>query len=332
MSEMKSNVTFIKKPELFAQLKKQEDEFYGVIDGALRDHLPEWIKTSSCVYWLDQPEAQKNLKTYEEVSVFFLEKGISRSSTIIAIGGGATTDLAGFVAATILRGVCWMAIPTTLLAMVDGSIGGKVAVNTAQGKNLLGSFHAPSSVLICHDFLSTLPEAELHSGMGEILKYGFLSKEISDLILNKTPLDVIAFECAHFKSQVVEKDFKDLNERALLNLGHTLGHAFESTLKVSHGMAVAMGLRYLFELFSLQESLDNWNKMALSLNLPFDQLDLKFYKNFSLVQFTEFLKMDKKKTHQSIKLILVKEMGECFIHEIAFNDLLKKIEEHEAFN
>lgn len=331
MFEMKSNVTFIKKPELFAQLKLKDHEFYGVIDSALKDHLPEWINSSKKVFWLKSPESQKNLKVYEEITSFFLACGISRSSHLFAIGGGATTDLAGFAAATLLRGLAWTAVPTTLLAMVDGSIGGKVAINTPEGKNLLGAFHAPEAVYICHDFLSSLPASEIQSGSGEVLKYCFLSKKIADLVTHKANLDVIAFECAQFKTQIVGRDFKEQNERAILNLGHTLGHAFESHLSIPHGTAVAMGLRYLLEIFS-PERVTDWNKLSVALNLPLEPLEVKSYSAFSLSAFVQFLKVDKKKSLQNIKVILVKEIGHCYIHEMPFSELLEKIEKHEAFN
>lgn len=332
MIEMKSNLTFIKKPELFAALKPLEAQFYAVIDEKLKSHLPEWMLSSDKVYWLSNPEGQKNLKSYGEISEFFLEKGIYRNATLVAIGGGAATDLAGYVAATILRGVEWIAVPTTLLAMVDGSIGGKVAINTAQGKNLLGAFHAPKKIFICNDFLSTLPEVEMQSGKGEILKYGFLSSKIADLIFNHADLEVISFECAKFKCEVVEKDFKETGDRILLNLGHTLGHAFESTLKIPHGVAVAMGIHYLLQLFSQGEELKNWNKLTASLGLPLDHLLLTHYPNFSFKEFKTFLTQDKKKDHQQIKLVMVKSLGHCHTFEMPFTDFLKKVEDHEAFH
>ena len=332
MIEMKSNLTFIKKPELFAALKPLEGQFFAVIDEKLKVHLPEWILNSDKVFWLDHPEAQKNLKTYGEISEFFLEKGIYRNATLIAIGGGATTDLAGFVASTILRGIDWIAVPTTLLAQVDGSIGGKVAINTRFGKNLLGAFHAPKSVYLCHDFLTTLPEAEMISGKGEILKYGFLSILISDLILNHAELEVIIFECAKYKSEVVEKDFKETGDRILLNLGHTLGHAFESTLKIPHGVSVAMGIHYLMLLFSQNEELKMWNKLAVSLEMPLDQLQLGHYPNFSLETLKKYLIQDKKKDQNLIKLVMVKSVGHCETRSMNLAEFLKKIEDYEAFH
>lgn len=332
MIEMKSNLTFIKKPELFAALKPLEAQFYAVIDEKLKSHLPEWMLSSDKVYWLSNPEGQKDLKTYGEISEFMLAKGIYRNATLVAIGGGATTDLAGYVAATILRGVEWIAVPTTLLAMVDGSIGGKVAINTAQGKNLLGAFHAPKEIFICNDFLITLPEIEMQSGKGEILKYGFLSERIAELILNHADLEMLSFECAKFKSEVVEKDFKETGDRILLNLGHTLGHAFESSLKIPHGLAVAMGINYLLQVFSQGEELKNWNKLATCLDLPMTQLQLSYYPKFSYETFKSFLTQDKKKDQQQIKIVMVKSIGHCHVLGMPLVEFLKKIEAHEAFH
>lgn len=332
MIEMKSNLTFIKKPELFAALKSFETHFYAVIDEKLKAHLPEWILNSNNVFWLTDPEAQKNLKTYGEISEFLLEKGIYRSATLIAIGGGATTDLAGYVASTILRGVEWIAVPTTLLAQVDGSIGGKVAINTNQGKNLLGSFHNPKMVYLCYDFLSTLPEIEMLSGKGEILKYGFLSTKISDLILNHAELEVIIFECAKFKAEVVERDFKETGDRILLNLGHTLGHAFESSLKIPHGVAVAMGIHYLMLLFSQTEELKTWNQLAVSLAMPLGHLQLSHYPSFSIEALKKYLTQDKKKDQDQIKLVMVKSVGHCETQSVKLSEFLEKIEDHEALH
>lgn len=329
---MKSNLSFIKKPELFTALKSFEEQFYAVIDVKLKPHLPEWILSSDKVFWLSDPEGSKSLKVHGEVCEFFLEKGIYREATLIAIGGGATTDLAGFVAATLLRGVRWISVPTTLLAQVDGSIGGKVAVNSKHGKNLIGSFHQPKIVYICHDFLSTLPENEIVSGKGEILKYGFLSRKIAELILNKASLEMIAFECAQFKTEVVEKDFKETGERVLLNLGHTLGHAFESSLKIPHGISVAMGIHYLFVLFSQTEELKIWNQLAFELSMPLEQMTLNHYPEFTFEELKKYLIQDKKKNQNQIKLVMVKSIGQCETLSMKMEEFLSRIEAHEAFH
>lgn len=328
---MESQLSYIKKPELFEELKRFESTFFAVVDSKVRDHLPDWMQTSNNVFWITNPEESKNLATFEKGLNFFLDKGITRQSTLVAIGGGATTDLAGFIAASLLRGVNWISIPTTLLAMVDGSIGGKVAVNMPQGKNLVGAFHAPAIVYICHDFLVTLPEEEWISGKGEILKYAFLSEKIANLVLNKAEMEVIALECAYYKKQVVDRDFKENGDRIFLNLGHTLGHAFESTLKISHGLSVAMGLGYLFEVLSLKERKTEWERMGEALNLPLNQLTLPHYKNFSVDKFKNYLGQDKKKTETEIRLVLVHKIGSPFVEKIKLADLLAKVEGHRDF-
>ena len=332
MIAMKSNLSFIKKPELFNALKSFEGQFYAVIDVKLKPHLPEWMILSEQVFWISDPEGSKSLKTFGEIAEFFIEKGIHRESTLIAIGGGATTDLAGFVAATILRGINWISVPTTLLAQVDGSIGGKVAINSTHGKNLIGAFHQPQMVYICHEFLSTLSEVEMTSGKGEILKYGFLSKKISDLILGKASLEVIAFECAQFKTDIVEKDFKENGDRILLNLGHTLGHAFESSLKIPHGLSVAMGVYYLLSLFSQKEELNIWNQLAVSLSMPLPELSLQHYPGFSAEKLKKYLVQDKKKNQDQIKLVMVKAIGKCETLTMKMEDFMSKIEAYEAFH
>ncbi len=329
---MKSNLSYLKKLELFKELDDyKDDQFFAVADQRVKNHLPQWISFSPNIFWLKQPEEEKNLEVFGNAVEFFLKQGICRSSTIYAIGGGATTDLAGFVAATIQRGVPWVAIPTTLLAMIDGSIGGKVAVNMPQGKNLVGAFHLPERVLICGDFLSTLSEKEWMSGKGEVLKYGFLSREVHDLILSKAPIEEIALACAKHKSQVVERDFKETGERINLNLGHTLGHAFESTLKIPHGHAVAMGLRYLFKVTGNDEALAEWEQLAKALTLPVEKLELGAFFHFDLKSFLDYLDHDKKKSGTTLRLVIVKGIGNCYTEEVVLKDFKAKICAHADF-
>ncbi len=329
---MKSNLTYLKKHELFKELDNFKDsQFFAIVDYNVRNHLPQFILFSPHIFWLHHPEEEKNLDTYARATEFFLTQGITRTSTLYAIGGGATTDFAGFVAATILRGVKWIAVPTTLLAMIDGSIGGKVAINTPQGKNLLGSFYLPKDVYISGDFLSSLPKIEEMSGKGEILKYGFLSKTIHDLILNRASLETIAIECAKFKTEVVERDFYEKGERIHLNLGHTLGHAFEFMLKIPHGQGVAMGMKYLFQLLGMTDVLSKWEELATALDLPIDQLDLKHFPNFDIAEFVKFLEQDKKKQDHNLRLVLVKEVGVCYVEEVPMKEFKSKILCHESF-
>lgn len=329
---MKSNLTYLKKLELYKELDNYKDgQFFAIADQHVKNHLPQWIQFSPHVFWLKSPEEEKNLDVYGNALEFFLRQGIQRDSCLYAFGGGATTDMAGFVAATILRGINWVSIPTTLLAMVDGSLGGKVAVNMPQGKNLVGAFHAPTSVMICGDFLTTLPEREWISGKGEILKYAFLSRDIYDQVMKKAPIEDIALLCAKFKSLVVDKDFKDQSERMNLNLGHTLGHAFESTLKIPHGQAIGMGLKYLFKVMGDKESLSHWDKLVKALSLPPEKFDLSSYDQFDLKTFLSYLDQDKKKIENKIRLILVNGIGSCYVESVPMKELKAKIQTHDEF-
>lgn len=183
-------------------------------------------------------EAAKSLEVVERL---LEELRLSREGTIVAFGGGSTTDVAGFVAATYLRGVSWIAVPTSLTGMVDAAIGGKTGINTAEGKNLAGSFHFPQAVVIDPDYLRTLPDEERRAGMAEVVKTGLLAgREVWSL-----PEDEMIRACAAFKAAVVLSDpYETEGRRAILNLGHTFAHALEagSGYGVRHGDAVALGL------------------------------------------------------------------------------------------
>jgi shikimate kinase/3-dehydroquinate synthase len=180
-------------------------------------------------------------KSLEVVERLLDELRLSREGTIVAFGGGSTTDVAGFVAATYLRGVSWIAVPTTLTGMVDAAIGGKTGINTAKGKNLAGSFHFPQAVVIDPDYLRTLPNEERRAGMAEVVKTGLLAgREVWSL-----PEEEMIRACAAFKAAVVLSDpHETKGRRTILNLGHTFAHALEvgSSYEVRHGDAVALGL------------------------------------------------------------------------------------------
>ncbi len=180
-------------------------------------------------------------KSVRVVERLWAELDLSREGTILAVGGGSTTDVAGYVAATYMRGVRWMAVPTTLTGMVDAAIGGKTGINTKQGKNLAGAFHFPQSVVIHRQYLSTLPEEDLRAGMAEVVKTGLLAgQEVWSL-----PEEEMIRACAAFKAGVVLSDpYEREGRRAILNLGHTFAHALEagSGYRVRHGDAVALGL------------------------------------------------------------------------------------------
>ena len=329
---MLSRLIYTNKTELFKELDPlSEGEFYAVADLKIKNHLPKWIQFSPQVFWVNIPEEEKTLETYGLAADFFLRGGIHRASTLYAFGGGATTDLAGFIAATVLRGIKWVAIPTTLLAMVDGSLGGKVAVNTPAGKNLLGAFHSPEKIYLCADFLTTLDVLNLNSGKGEILKYGFLSPEIHAHIMKKESIEKIAVACANFKMGMVGRDFREEGERINLNLGHTLGHAFEYALKIPHGIAVVMGMKYLFEAMGKNEALLELKGMMTALSFPQQKIEISHYPDFDKHKFYEYLQQDKKKQRDKIRLVLADSPGRISISEMTMNELKSKIITHAEF-
>lgn len=200
-------------------------------------------------------EENKNLRTLEEGYGFLLREGVTREALLLAFGGGVVGDLAGFLAATYMRGIAWVQVPTTLMAMVDSSIGGKVGVDLPGAKNAVGAFHQPKAVVSDVEVLRTLPERELRSGMAEVVKYGFLYDR--DLLREagegwrSLPGDAehaaaLVARCARHKAAVVEADERDsAGTRAMLNYGHTFGHALESSAGyglMRHGEAVALGM------------------------------------------------------------------------------------------
>jgi 3-dehydroquinate synthase len=210
-------------------------------------------------------EAQKSVDVAARCWDALGRAGFTRSDTVIGVGGGATTDLAGFVAATWLRGVSVVQVPTTLLAMVDAAVGGKTAVNTAAGKNLVGAFHPPRSVLVDLDVLETLPRGDYVAGLAEVIKVGFTHDPlILDLIDSEatTPQGPHTRELVEraiaVKAKVVAADLTEQGEREFLNYGHTLGHAIEKVEDFgwAHGAAVSVGLLFAAELGRLAAGLD----------------------------------------------------------------------------
>jgi 3-dehydroquinate synthase len=200
-------------------------------------------------------EVYKNSETLAHVYDTLIESGLDRKSFIVALGGGVVGDLAGFAAATYLRGIPFVQVPTTLLAQVDSSVGGKTAIDHPRGKNLIGAFYQPRLVLIDVDTLATLPEREYRAGLAEVIKYGvaidlkffeYLENHIDAInSMDRECLESLIHRCCQLKAQVVELDEKESGLRAVLNYGHTLGHAFEMLAGYSelvHGEAVAIGM------------------------------------------------------------------------------------------
>ena len=235
---MRQSVESINSESLVTRIKNLKtdgiiflvDEFVWELyqDQLPLDIISQTTKKRILLKTLPRGEKAKSFEVFERTCEELLEQGIHRNFHIIACGGGATSDISGFIAASLLRGLSWSVLPTTLLSMVDASIGGKTGINSRFGKNLIGAFHMPDHVWLNPLFLETLPQVESLNGYGEVLKYSFLDKEIQEVLLNsKSKIGEIIQLCANYKNKLVAEDFKEKGPRKYLNLGHTFGHAFE---------------------------------------------------------------------------------------------------------
>ncbi len=262
------------------------------------------------------------LNTYDEL----LDFNITRGDLIIALGGGVVGDLTGFAAATLLRGIPYIQIPTSLLAQIDSSIGGKVAVDLNRGKNLVGNFYHPKAVFIDPNMLKTLDERFFYDGMAEVIKYGCIRDEQlfynllnynkhEELIEN---MEHIIYSCCNIKREIVERDEKDTGERMLLNFGHTIGHAIEKYFnfeKYTHGEAVALGMYAITkkseEMKLTKEGTSNLIKDILTkYNLKYDiHLEDK-------ESILNAISLDKKNKGEFMNIVLLNEIGKSFIHKI----------------
>lgn len=253
-------------PELRQQLKPYlRPGAVVIMDEVLAcrfDDEYHWIAQQvgrQCMVTVQAGESLKSLYSYARLSEHILRLGIHRRSLLIAIGGGSVTDAVGFLAATLLRGIAWVALPTTLVGMIDAAIGGKVGLNSEWGKNLLGAFHQPLQVLICTDWLAHLPVDDLAKGYGELIKYGLLDGAIAEQIIagQLCTSPALIERCAQFKHHLVLADpfeqggHGDQPGRAALNLGHTLAHGLEMVYELSHSVAVMLGL--LLEPYLVQD-------------------------------------------------------------------------------
>lgn len=275
-------------------------------------------------YVINPGENSKNILTLAGIYSEMSDRGITRSDIIVALGGGVVGDIAGFAASTYLRGIKYIQIPTTLLAQVDSSIGGKTAIDISQGKNLVGSFYNPSLVLIDSEVLKSLNTRDLTSGMAEVIKYALIrDRELFDILMaieNRgqlfEKLDEIIYRCCSIKKEVVEKDQFDTGERMILNFGHTMGHAIETHYKFRkylHGEAVAIGMLRISELAvekgMIGESVVEDIKKILS---RFGLMNKEEIPNKELIKY---IKKDKKRFGDKFKIALVEEVGKGIIVE-----------------
>lgn len=258
-------------------------------------------------------ESQKEFKILEKVLTKIADLGISRRGVIIGIGGGATTDLAGFSAACYLRGIEWIAVPTTVAGMVDAAIGGKTGINLSMGKNLVGSFYSPRKVIVDTNWLNSLSQRDINAGLAESIKAGFIGDERILELVEENPkknLAEIIERSIRVKAEVVSKDFKESDEREILNYGHTLGHAIEkhSKYKLRHGEAVSIGLGFAAKLSSQLSGLSNelvkrHFEILKSLHLP------TTYDRSAWPHLYKFMGRDKKRRDGLIRFVTLKDIG-----------------------
>lgn len=273
-------------------------------------------------------EASKNLTTITQMVEFMAESGLTRGDGVVALGGGVCGDMAGFSAAIYLRGIKFVQIPTSLLSQVDSSVGGKTGVDLPQGKNLCGAFHQPSLVIIDPNVLDTLTDHFFADGMGEVIKAGCIkSASLFERLENENPKDFIEdmiYECLDIKRQVVENDEKEHGERALLNFGHTCGHAIEKLWKfetVSHGEAVGIGMAMITEVSEKIGITQKGTKDRIVRVL--EKNNMKTSDTHTTQEIVGAMSADKKRTGSGIKFAMLSAIGDSFIYPVSNEDIPK---------
>ena len=277
---------------------------------------------------LPDGEKYKNISSLNKVHDFLIKNKFNRNLTVIAFGGGVIGDLSGFASDTFLRGVNLIHIPTTLLAQVDSSIGGKTGVNHKYGKNLIGSFKHPVAIFIDTSYLKTLPQKEYISGLSEVVKYGAIGNKVflkwlnknSKLILKRDPGSLIKLITNSVKAKVsvVQKDEKESNIRAHLNFGHTLGHAIESSLNykgISHGEAVSIGMLFASAI-SVEKSdlkIDEFN--LIENTLANFSLPTRIPSSITCTKILQNMTYDKKNRQGKINFVLLTSIGSCCLND-----------------
>lgn len=295
----------------------------------IKKQLCDAVQVYSCV--LQAGEQNKTMASVQRLYGFFDEAGITRTDLIIALGGGVVGDITGFAAATFLRGVPIVQMPTTLLAMTDSSIGGKTGVDLPSGKNRVGAFFQPHRVLIDPEFLSSLPSREYACGMGEVIKYACIKdKKLFESLKSGVDSEEMICLCAGIKADTVQKDPFDTSERKLLNFGHTVGHALERLYGYSvysHGEAVAAGMCMLRRANILwggiaaakcDEIEELCRKYSLPVYIPFDE------------RLKEYICGDKKLEGRQLKLVVLEDIGRAKIVSVLPEELYCTLTEQYA--
>ena len=304
--------------------KKKYDKIFLLTQKSIIQHYPFMERLDINILICREKEVCKSIEEYETIIKKLSTKHCNKKSLIIGMGGGAITDLSGFVASSYMRGIKHVLIPTTLLGMVDASIGGKTALNVNNIRNLIGCFYNPTEVLLYFDFLQTLNQKEMCNGYAEIIKYSLildyklfelLETNIALLIksVNIETLKPIIQICIQHKLNVVKDDQFDDNYRMILNFGHTVGHALESyyNYKLSHGQAIIYGME-ISSYLSYKEGLLNNNQYNRIESL-IRQFNLPKLKNINIKKIKDLINNDKKNIHNKLNYIMLTNIGEAKI-------------------
>ena len=272
---------------------------------------------------LPHGEPTKSFQSLPKIYEALINAKLTRSDLLIALGGGVIGDLAGFAASSYLRGIKFVQIPTSLLAQVDSSVGGKVAVDLSQGKNLVGAFYHPKAVIIDPDVLNTLPDHFISDGMGEVIKYGCIKdKELFELLCRHTSFDdlkpkltQIIARCVDIKRIVVEADQFDLGERILLNFGHTLAHTIEQHFnyeRESHGEAVGIGMYQITKI--AEEKGLTTSECAEQIKKALEIYKLPDNSNLPIDVLTDAISLDKKNLNNHLNVVLLHDIGDSYVY------------------
>lgn len=304
------------------------------VDKILSQKLQQQLKIKSFVLVIDSGEKAKNIQTLQQIWHELLKIGCDRKSLVINLGGGVITDMGGFAASTFMRGVDFLQIPTTLLSMVDASVGGKVGIDFADVKNLLGSFNQPIGVIIDINTLKSLPKREFNSGFAEIIKHGLISdKDYFDFVTSKKPdeflpqeLEEIIYKSCQIKSTVVSQDEKENGLRKILNFGHTIGHAIESlSLKTDkpllHGEAVSIGMVAEAKISQLIGNISESDFQQIKKVLGDSGLPIKTDIS-GIDHIMEKITHDKKSEKGQVNWTLLKKIGEGVINQQVSSEIV----------
>ena len=321
INQINNQIRFIEYIETY---KKKYDKIFLLTQKSIIQHYPFMERLDINILICREKEVCKSIEEYEAIIKKLSTKHCNKKSLIIGMGGGAITDLSGFVASSYMRGIKHVLIPTTLLGMVDASIGGKTALNVKNVRNLIGCFYNPIEVLLYFDFLQTLNQKEMCNGYAEIIKYSLildyklfelLETNIALLIksVNIETLKPIIQICIQHKLNVVKDDQFDDNYRMILNFGHTVGHALESyyNYKLSHGQAIIYGME-ISSYLSYKEGLLNNNQYNRIESL-IRQFNLPKLKNINIKKIKDLINNDKKNIHNKLNYIMLTNIGEAKI-------------------